>query len=842
MNGTVLLLGSEGYIGHALKLRLLNSRYRVICVDNGVREKNVKEMGSFSATYIDFEERNKWLSEHYGYDYVPYEFDIIEDYEKLSFLVREFKPHTIVNLAQQPSAPYSHISREHAIYSVENNVRGTLNCLYAIKDTDRNIHLITIGSMGEYDQSMGTDIEEGIFDFEHNGRVAKNVIYPRRAPSYYHASKISSTYFIDLAVRCWGIRVTDIMQGVVYGNWTPEIERTGLQTRLDADECFIEGTEIYTPKGIYNIEDLEIGDKVYSHTGKAKKINEKMINDYDGPVINFKLNNKISFSCTPNHPFLISLRKDKQGLSKPEWMNAEDIYKLSCKKKYKKYDGMRELYEESKKMRKEEKTYQQIADLLNINYTTITSWLSKKQKPLEIKRKNETYKNDIFFMIPIPEEGKDNLLISIKDYINYGVLKNGYIYTPNPSNKEKVWGEKHKIKNDLMVDKDFCLLSGYYIAEGSKGSFVFNKNETDYHEDVISIMKLKFDNNVNVLKNNNSDGVTLWYCSKILDLLFKKLFGKDAYDKHIPESFMSLPNSYIKELIKGYWRGDGYYSSNGCRYHVAMSSVSKKLLEQIKVLLLRFGVISSLHKRRRCITMSFYDREEYKFDSVCYDLVITGEYARVFLTDIADINNIKYPKRYDFGYKDNKFMYVRLNDININHYIGKRYNFEIEEDNSYLVPVVAHNCFGTIINRFIIQAMIDHPLTVFGSGEHHRGFLALNDSIQCLMLAILKPPKKGEYRTWNQLDERLQMNTIAERIKKAFTTEGRNVKIDHIPSPRVECTDDFYYNPVTKKLEELGFTPTRSVEDEVYYDIKVLEDRDLSKLKKVVTPKILWRE
>jgi UDP-sulfoquinovose synthase len=375
---TVLLLGSEGYIGHALKLRLLKKGYRVICVDNGSRDINVKGVGSFSATDID--NRNVNL---YGDGYCFYDFSIDSEYEYLLNIIRDYRPNTVVNLAQQPSAPYSHKSLRHMRYTVHNNEMGTLNCLYAIKESDRNIHLIQIGSMGEYDQSMGVDIEEGVFDFTHNGRTAKNIIYPRRSPSVYHASKIASTYYIDLAVRCWDISVTDIMQGIVYGNWTPEIEETGMQTRLDSDECF-----------------------------------------------------------------------------------------------------------------------------------------------------------------------------------------------------------------------------------------------------------------------------------------------------------------------------------------------------------------------------------------------------------------------------------------------------------------------GTCFNKFVVQALIGYPLTVFGKGLHTRGFIALNDSIQCLMLAIENRPNKGEYRTWNQLDQPLKIVDVAKKVKDAFNS----VDIKHIPSPRVENTNDVYYSARTDKIKRLGFTPTRNMEQEMEYMLTVLRDRDLRDLTKVVIPEILWRD
>ena len=235
---TIIVLGCDGYIGSALILRLLNKGYRVVGIDNLSRRDTVdNELGSISAIPILSMANKMWYLKEYG-DFEFYAIDVDKDYFMLNSVIKKYQPSTIVNLAQQPSAPFSHRSREEAINTINNNINGTLNCLYTIKENKPDIHLIQIGSMGEYDQSMGVDIEEGTFDFIHNGRTAKDVIFPRRAPSFYHGSKIASTYFIDLAVRSWGLNVTDIMQGIVYGNWTEEIEETGLQTRLDTDECF----------------------------------------------------------------------------------------------------------------------------------------------------------------------------------------------------------------------------------------------------------------------------------------------------------------------------------------------------------------------------------------------------------------------------------------------------------------------------------------------------------------------------------------------------------------------------------------------------------------------------
>lgn len=238
---TVLVLGCDGYIGHALTLRLLNKGYKVIGVDDFQRRQNVAEMNSFSATDIqDPKNRRKLFQEIGRFDFlecnINAEVGILEHY--LGEDPKADKIHAIFNLAQQPSAPFSFKSHNHAIETTENNLIGTLNVLYFMKKYAPDAQLIQIGTMGEYDHSAGVDIPEGTFDLEFRGKIAENVIFPRRPGSWYHATKVCSTYYIDAACRWWGLTATDIMQGVVFGNWTREIDEFDSPTRLDSDECF----------------------------------------------------------------------------------------------------------------------------------------------------------------------------------------------------------------------------------------------------------------------------------------------------------------------------------------------------------------------------------------------------------------------------------------------------------------------------------------------------------------------------------------------------------------------------------------------------------------------------
>jgi UDP-sulfoquinovose synthase len=239
----VIVLGCDGYIGHALTLRLLESGYRVIGVDDFQRRTNVKEMNSFSAVEIESPKfRHAKFKRIFGEDNFHFlEMNIAEQPGELEYYLEGMIKNDfagVINLAQQPSAPFSFKSHMHAVETTDNNIIGTLNILFWMKEHAPNSHLIQIGSMGEYDHSAGTDIPEGTFDLEYKNRLAPNVIFPRRPGSFYHASKVASTYHIDCACRWWGLTATDIMQGVVYGNWTPETEKYGSPTRLDSDECF----------------------------------------------------------------------------------------------------------------------------------------------------------------------------------------------------------------------------------------------------------------------------------------------------------------------------------------------------------------------------------------------------------------------------------------------------------------------------------------------------------------------------------------------------------------------------------------------------------------------------
>jgi len=122
--------------------------------------------------------------------------------------------------------------------------------------------------------------------------------------------------------------------------------------------------------------------------------------------------------------------------------------------------------------------------------------------------------------------------------------------------------------------------------------------------------------------------------------------------------------------------------------------------------------------------------------------------------------------------------------------------------------------FGTVINRFCAQAVIGHPLTIYGKGKQTRGFLALIDSIQCISLLIDNPPEAGDYRVVNQFDEPYTISDLAERVQRIGNKKGLEIEANNFENPRLE-KEEHYYRPDHEQLKKLGFNRTRHIDDEI---------------------------
>jgi len=208
----ILVLGGDGYLGWPTALHLSARNHDVGVVDNFARRLYDSEMGVDSLVPIrQLQRRVTTWKEVSGHTVQPFIGDLTDDVF-VEQTIHEFAPEAIVHFAEQRSAPYSMIDRKHAVYTQVNNVVGTLNLLYAIAEIDPSIHLVKLGTMGEYG-TPNIDIEEGFIQITHKGRTDL-LPYPKQPGSFYHLSKVHDSHNIHFACRIWGLRSTDLNQGI----------------------------------------------------------------------------------------------------------------------------------------------------------------------------------------------------------------------------------------------------------------------------------------------------------------------------------------------------------------------------------------------------------------------------------------------------------------------------------------------------------------------------------------------------------------------------------------------------------------------------------------------------
>jgi UDP-sulfoquinovose synthase len=234
----ILILGGDGYLGWATAMYLSRRGHEIHAVDNYLRRRMHEENGSDSLTPIlpSLPERARVWKEVTGLEIGVTEGDLT-DFELVQRVFEAFRPEAIVHYGEMPSAPYSMIDRDHAVFTQTNNVVNTLNVLFAMAEITPEAHLVKLGTMGEYG-TPNIDIEEGFIEIHHNGR-SDVLPFPKMPGSFYHLSKVHDSHNIHFACRIWGLRATDLNQGVVYGIETEETKLDErLVTRFDYDELF----------------------------------------------------------------------------------------------------------------------------------------------------------------------------------------------------------------------------------------------------------------------------------------------------------------------------------------------------------------------------------------------------------------------------------------------------------------------------------------------------------------------------------------------------------------------------------------------------------------------------
>lgn len=233
----VLVLGGDGYLGWPTSLYLSRKGHDVGIVDNFAKRAWETALGVTPLFPLPtLHSRVSAWREVSELDLATYVGDL-QDFEFVEHVIRDFAPDAIVHYGEQPSAPYSMRGRREAVFTQVNNVVGTLNLLFALRDHAPDCHLVKLGTMGEYG-TPNIDIEEGFIDIAHNGR-SDRLPFPKQPGSLYHLSKVHDSHNIMFACKVWRLAATDLNQGVVYGVETDETRMDDrLTTSFHYDETF----------------------------------------------------------------------------------------------------------------------------------------------------------------------------------------------------------------------------------------------------------------------------------------------------------------------------------------------------------------------------------------------------------------------------------------------------------------------------------------------------------------------------------------------------------------------------------------------------------------------------
>ena len=216
----VLILGGDGYLGWPTAMNLTCKGHDVSVVDSYLRRNLCKEEDSEPLFRVpNLNERARLWEAKTGYS-IPVFIGNLQSWDFVSDVFKRVLPEAVIHYAEQPSAPFSMLNRRAASLTIQNNLNVTTNAIFAVREFVPDAHIIKLGTMGEYG-TPNIDIEEGWIDIKHKGRNHK-FLYPRQASSLYHTTKIMDTDLLWFYVRMWNLRVTDLMQGPVYGLHTDE--------------------------------------------------------------------------------------------------------------------------------------------------------------------------------------------------------------------------------------------------------------------------------------------------------------------------------------------------------------------------------------------------------------------------------------------------------------------------------------------------------------------------------------------------------------------------------------------------------------------------------------------
>ncbi len=517
--------------------------------------------------------------------------------------------------------------------------------------------------------------------------------------------------------------------------------------------CLIPETGIFTGEGIKPIENIIKGDKVLTHKGRYKEVKEVLSRDVNEKLLKIRINGENTpITITKNHPILtiksqLCARQHKRNtVCKPNckikycskkyyldyaktWKRADDLVEgdFLCFPRVKIYDTIKQI---------------QISNYINTDNIILgdgviwnkDSYICKRDESYtQISKRLKTYRNAIwkYFNGKFSEKNikKNKTWQKIDKYI-----KNHNIAAP----------VHKKIKNNINLDKSFFKLLGYWLAEGScfKGgiSFAFNINEDEYIQEVKYLLKEVFGTYCHIRKKKANNSARVYVSSVILRDFFNNFYKQINNYKHkyLPIEYLNYFPANI-EIFKGHFNGDGNIMQTGKVKRYSSTSISRSLIYMFKNILAQHDISSSIRK---------YKQTGFS-DKICaYTLILDPLSADKIFSNIH-----KRERRYEYGWSDKEYLYKRIKKIEYQHYSGKVYNLEVNEDESYCTTAfVVHNCMEAL--------SCDKPVICTentGAGElltHHK-----NGSI--IPIRSVKWIKK-EIRYWGDYIP-LDCNTLASQ-------------------------------------------------------------------------------
>jgi nucleoside-diphosphate-sugar epimerase len=725
----VLILGIDGYLGWPLALHLIEQKHDVVGIDNMSRRYRVRNSLCDSLTPIQsLDNRVYYLhSIHPGFffDYLTLGKGEICH---LKTLLKHSKPDTIVHLAEQPSAPWSMRDIQQACVTQQENVIGTLELLWAMKECCPEAHLIKLGTMGEYG-------------------------------------------------------------------------------------CYDKDTEILTYTGWKLFSELRSTDKVATRALNDRHLVFKVPNsiheyDFDGELYSLQ-NNRLDLLVTPNHRMFTVKRSGSSYYGLREEIAGNIVGKPRA-------------------------------------YDIGLEWEGESSSTISVLNKD------------IPT---DLWVEFLGWYLSEGTVQKRDD-RPNPNRS---------------VIKQKTINSDRLRNVVSRISNILATSYSETYEGDISVFNI--------------------YGVDISKYLLDR-FGRSK-DKFIPQEIKQLSTIHLHLLLKTLLAGDGWKHHRGFRYY----SISKRLADDVQEIALKCGAAATISSSNEGytvnISMSVYAHVNhnskisitndswtpYKGKVYCVNVggdgiilvrrngrpcwsgntpnciipegeipdtcIDTMPFEASFLHRKCPMSGLQFPRTAGSFYHLSKvhdsanieFCCRNWGMVSTDIMQGPVFGVSIESmygDSNLFTRFDYDESFGTVINRFCVQAISNHPLTIYGKGEQTRGYLPLRDSMKCITLATENPPALGKYRVLNQFEITYTINELAAIVAKAAKDElGIEVQIEHYENPRKE-KEDHYYNPVRQRLLDLGYQPTTDISQDVrklLIDIYPFRDRVM--LDKIV-PCIRW--